>query len=103
MQQTSLFDCFRPISPDITASRHRGSATSIAANPTYEAKMRLIDQIRAFFVMMNNETYLHQICRELGKAPNEISPRLSDMKRDGELFETGKRAEKCAVLRLRKR
>lgn len=100
-QQPQLFDLGPPPIPaDITISRHRGSPESIAANPSQEAKRASHERILQI-VRVQGTSYLHQICRILDKPPNEVSPRLSELKEMGRLEKTGEKIEKCAVLRLK--
>ena len=99
MNQQTLFDTPPRIPADITARKHGGNAASIAANPTTEAKRAMHRQILAFFEMRNGRSWMKDVARELGKTPNEISGRLSELKASGHLIDTGEREEGCAVLR----
>lgn len=86
--------------PDICKNRHRGAETSIEANAKVNKPLereKVLDVFRIF-----GTSYLKQVMRIVGKPANEVSPRLSELKADGILEETGERSEKCMVLRIKK-
>lgn len=91
MTQTTIFDVI-----DICERRHRNNAESIAANPSQFAKRQAHERILAY--AKGRRIWLKLLCRAFGKQPNEISPRLSELKAMGLLELTGEREEKCAVL-----
>lgn len=88
------------IADDICENRHRGSETSVEANPTEEAKRESHQQIIAL-CRETGRVWLKSVCRALGKEKNEVSGRLSELKEMGVLMPSGDREEKCAVLILK--
>lgn len=87
------------IPADITANRHKGNKASVAANPTQGKKAEMHKKLFAYINYMGR-SWLHDLCREFGKPPNEISPRLTEMKAAGMIYETGERVERCAELKV---
>ncbi len=80
---------------DICLNRHNASATSLDANDRVD-KSHWRDEIMK--IAKWGPVHLHLLCRTLNKPPNEISPRLSELKERGLLKPNGDRKEGCAVL-----
>lgn len=86
---------------DVCARKHKGSATSIAAN-TRANKTKARDKMRIMEFAIKNmgRCYSKQIARAFGVDLNVISGRFTELKDLGMLAETGEREEGCAVLRV---
>lgn len=87
-EQLSLLD-------DICLNRHNGSETSLEANDKVNKKYW---RDKVMEISRGREMWLHLACRMLGKKPNELSPRFTELKERNLLKPNGKRQEGCAVL-----
>jgi predicted ArsR family transcriptional regulator len=89
---------------DITARKHRGAETSIAANLTTN-KVRDTQRIR-LYIESRGRTYLKEVVRELRMPVQTVSARLADLKSTGVIEvvkdETGhvERQEGCALVQM---
>ena len=101
MNQQGLFD--KPIrreQVDITAGRHKGAATSIAANKrgNKEADNQKVLKI----IREKGTSFLKEIAREMGKFPNAVSGRISWLKANGYIVPVeGVTEEGCQVYRCK--
>ena len=90
---------------DVTASRHKGNQQSREANKKvapYKASMR--ERIRVWIAARGwDGSTLKEICQGFDKVPNEISGRLSELKAEEVIFNSGRRRDGCAVLVSEKR
>lgn len=84
---------------DICRNRHRDAPESVAANPSDDAK-RKDHKLYLDYAKGGRRIWLKLLCRVFHKQPNEVSPRLSELKQMGLLKKTGEREEHCAVLVL---
>ena len=80
---------------DICINRHNANDASLDANTKVDKKYW---RDRVMEIARERPVYLHLVCRLLKKNPNEISPRLSELKERGLLKPNGERRENCAVL-----
>lgn len=88
--------------PDVCRNRHRGNPQSVAAN-------RLVDPMKT---SMRTTIYnllaagagmtLKELGQKLGKQLNQISGRISELKADNKIYETGEVRNGCAVLKVAK-
>jgi len=87
------------IPADITASRHRGSPESVAANPTREAKSQshqlILAHLRQFGPMTCKE-----LAHAMGTEMHCISGRLVELKMSGSIRKTLFRGDGGAVLEV---
>lgn len=93
--------------PDITANRHKGNAQSVSAfeklKPTAAEKR---EQVFQFVKSMGTEgATTDQIAYISGLPANEVSPRMSDLKKEGRIVPTGyirktRRGQKAEVFRV---
>ena len=83
---------------DICERKSRRSATSFEAHESIKfEKSRMRDEILKWAKTFGPFT-LKDAMEAFGiTSANKISGRLSELKRDGEIYETGQRREKCAV------
>lgn len=99
MNQPALFTL--PLTPiaDVSMSRHKGNAESIAANPSQESKRASHSRILAILATGNYTS--KEICEQMGYGDkiSLISGRISELKASGEVVKTGDRRDGCAVLR----
>lgn len=97
-QQRNLFT-------DITARKHGGNENSQKANlrvAPYKAPMR--ERIRVFIGGCDwHGATLKEICASFNKLPHELSGRISELKADGLIFDSGRRRDDSAVLVGQKR
>lgn len=101
MRQQPLFTSPKEYD-DITISRHRGAVTSIEANERLKPFKRLQKhQVFAVAKQLPDFT-LKEVCREMGKQPNEISGRVTQLLADGliEIID-GERREGCRVYKVK--
>jgi len=82
---------------DICQNRHGGNAESVAANPSAQAK-RDDHKLYLDYAKGGRRIWMKLLRRVFHKQPNEVSPRLSELKQMGLLKKTGEREENCAVL-----
>lgn len=85
---------------DISAGRHGGSETSIEANRIAERGKNYWRSRVVIYATRRKDFTLKEICSEYGRPLNALSGRLSELKRDGVLVNTGSRRDGCAVLTL---
>lgn len=83
---------------DICSNRHKGSPTSKAANLRVD-KDRDRERVLAI-IRRDGRTYSKAIAREMDKALNQISGRLSELKAANVITETKERREGCAVVAM---
>ena len=84
---------------DVCFNRHGGNEQSITANQVINK-----DNDRALvlkFITEHKTAHSKQIARYLGKQLNCISGRLTELKADNLIIETGDRKEGCAVYKIR--
>lgn len=86
---------------DICAARHRGSATSKDANKRTNKSQDMQTILDFIRTRHGEQSWLKEIERETGIIRNTVSARLSDLKASEDIYETGERAEKCAIVRIR--
>lgn len=84
---------------DICINRHQGNEQSITANQ--RANKELDRQTVLNFIVKHGRGYSKQIARYMGKPLNCISGRISELKADEVIEDTGDRAEGCAIYQLR--
>jgi Mn-dependent DtxR family transcriptional regulator len=87
---------------DITENRHGGSDTSAAANPTQASKRARKDLIYGY-LMTHGSATVDELSAYFNLPPNEISGRISEMKREGIVRDSGERrvtrkGKKAAVI-----
>jgi DNA-binding transcriptional ArsR family regulator len=91
------------IAPDVCRNRHRGNAESEAANlVTNKARSRA----QIIGLLKEREMTADEISEKLGISVNRLSGRLSELKRDGIVVDTGERrptrtGSPAAVVRLK--
>lgn len=90
--------------PDITRSRHRGSPESEAANRAAQPGKSYWQGKVWTHVLANGPATGEEIARALGVSWNRVSGRITELKVEGWLVDTGNRREtstgcKAAVLR----
>jgi hypothetical protein len=97
-QQRNLF-------ADICQRKHGGNENSQKANlrvAPYKASMR--ERVRIFIGGCGfNGCTLKEICDSFGKLPHQLSGRVSELKADGLVFDSGRRRDDSAVLVGQKR
>ena len=86
---------------DICENRHGGAPTSVDAFERIEkalpaARREVLGAIRR---EGDAGTHLKHVCRVLDKEKNEVSGRISELKKAGLIEQTGARREGCAVVR----
>lgn len=86
---------------DICANRHRGNSASVAANERIApSKLEIRRRIYQWFLEKAADGATGKdVTRCMGLAYTTASARLSELKADGWLVDTGKRREGAAVLR----
>jgi len=95
-----LFPDCEPFAADITANRHRGSAESIAANPTAESKRESHERI---LELLKRRPFTGKEMAEMLCVPfNTISGRFSELSQMGKIVKTGVRRDGAAELTLSK-
>ena len=88
---------------DVTQSRHQGNAQSIDANKRAEfGKGYWRARVIAFATNRGDGFTLKDLCNSFGRPLNALSGRISELKRDRVLVDTGRRRDGCAVLTLAK-
>jgi len=83
---------------DVCANNHKGNPNSVDANRRTNKEndiLRIINFMRA-----RKRTYVKEIIRELGLKHQTASARLSDLKANGIIRETGEKVERCGVVEL---
>lgn len=85
---------------DISIGKHGGSETSIAANKIAERGKNCWRSRVTVYASGRKDFTLKEICGAFGRPLNALSGRLSELKRDGVLVNTGSRRDGCAVLTL---
>jgi hypothetical protein len=90
--QPSLFD--------VCARRHGGNANSRAANlRVHPHKVGMRERIRVFVGGCGFQGATgKEIAHFMGKEFHQISGRLAELKRDEQIFDSGRTREDCAVL-----
>ena len=107
MTQATLFDAQfapSPLPADITIGKHKGSSTSIAANPSPESKARVRELVLADIAKHGTAT-VKETARRLGYGEriNIISGRVSELSLVLKLIEaTGETREKSGVWRVKR-
>lgn len=84
---------------DVCAGKHQGNEQSETANKNVNK-----DADRAYilkFITEHKTAYLKQIARVMGKQLNQISGRLTELKADNLIVDTGARQEGCTVYKLK--
>lgn len=85
---------------DVCARKHGGNRNSEAANKRvapHKANMR--ERCRVFIGECGPQgATIHELCKYMGKLPNELSGRLSELKRLGQVFESGRKRNGAEVL-----
>ena len=84
---------------DVCFNKHQGNEQSITANKSVNK-----DNDRALvlkFITEHQTAYSKQIARYLGKQLNCISGRLTELKADNLIIETGDRKEGCAIYKIK--
>lgn len=80
---------------DVCYNRHQGNEQSVAAN-----KAANKENDRAFilkYITDNGTAHLKQIASAMNKQVNQISGRISELKFDGLIEDTGYRRDGCTV------
>lgn len=93
MQQRLNFD-------DVTAKRHGGNEASAEANKRAQWAKGYWRGRVILFAAERGAFTLKEICEAFDRPLNALSGRISELKRDGLLVDTGERRNGCAVLRL---
>lgn len=87
---------------DISQSRHQGNAQSVDANKRADhGKNYWRARIVAFASQPGRRFTLKDVCLAFDRPLNALSGRISELKRDRVLRETGERRDGCAVLELK--
>lgn len=84
---------------DVCANYHKGNENSKQANLRTN-KAKDTEKILNFVRRNGGRTYVKEIIRELGLKHQTASARLSDLKANGTLRDTGLRAEGCGVVEI---
>lgn len=83
---------------DVCANKHNFNEQSVEANKKVNKE---IDRQRIInFLTSNGNGYSKQIARYMNKELHKISGRLSELKLDGVIADTGLRQEGCAIYKL---
>ena len=85
---------------DICANRHKGARCSVEANVRVEpSKANVRERVRLFVGGCGPQgCTLKDICSAFCKLPNELSGRVSELKADGVIFDSGRTKDGCSVL-----
>lgn len=106
MAQIELFDNVATAPQmkfDVTSRKHKGAETSAEANlRTNKSRdcQRIIDYLKG---KPNQESYLNEIVRDTGIPIQTASARRADLLTIGAIYKTGKKKEKCGIVRLTER
>jgi len=84
-------------SDDICSNKHKGNESSELAMPSKEAKAN--DRRIILNMLRERDMTSKIICAKMGKPLHCVTPRISELKRDGLVRETGERSEGCAILK----
>lgn len=91
---------------DVTQSRHKGNQKSVAANlRVHPHKASVRERIRIFVCGCDwRGATVKEIAKAFGygESINRISGRITELKLTGEVFDSGREREGCAVLVGRK-
>lgn len=87
-------------SDDICENRHGGNAESAAAFERIRDGLPLVRQAVFDFIRERGEhgATVHEVAAHLGKTPNAVSGRLTELKADGWIERTDERRGHAAVL-----
>ncbi|HEY8560471.1 MAG TPA: hypothetical protein VIL74_08845 [Pyrinomonadaceae bacterium] len=85
---------------DITGARHKNAVHSVAANERVSASKAIMRAAILEWARSFGRFTLKDVCRQFDKLPNQVSGRLSEMKAEGLIRETGESRERCAVLTI---
>ncbi|MBC8418762.1 MAG: hypothetical protein H8E10_09240 [Desulfobacterales bacterium] len=80
---------------DICANRHGGNSCSADANKR-APKERDRQWVLELIAISSEGLTLKEACRIMGKTPNALSGRISELKRDGLVYVSGRR-DGCGV------
>lgn len=85
---------------DITANRHKGAETSVAAYDRIKADLPKVRRwVYEMFLRRPVKGFtVHEIAERLDVSPNVVSGRLTELKRDGLIVPNGEKRGKAAVL-----
>jgi len=79
-----------PATKDPTSSRHGGAETSVEAFAGTSQEKRDNDKRRILELSQRPDgVTLHEACADMGRNPNELSGRFSELVRDGQLERRG--------------
>ena len=87
MLQQTLF-AIRPRDPDICRNRHRGADTSVLAHARVQ-KQRDRDEVLS--ILRREPATLDEVARRLDRQVNTISGRFTELKKAGQIIDTGER------------
>lgn len=88
----------RMLSDDICSNRHQQNAQSKEANKKVHKE---VDRLRVLTIIREQgQATSKQIASIMGKQLNQISGRISELKSDAIIEETGARKDGCALLKV---
>lgn len=87
-------------SPDICSLKHGGNENSKKANARAAVvKESLRERVRIFVAgCADRGTTIHEIAKFLGKPVHSVSGRVSELKADDKIFDSGRNRDGCSVL-----
>jgi hypothetical protein len=100
-QQTEFsFDVRVRDLPDITRRKHKGHRNSEEANAKVEeTKAPMRERVRIYVAGCEwMGATVHEICKQFGKLPHQISGRISELKQDKKVFDSGRDRGGASVL-----
>jgi hypothetical protein len=84
---------------DICINRHQGNSQSRSANKVVKKDYDRAEVLA--YIIEHRKAHLKQVARAMGKFPNQISGRFTELKAENIIEDTGERDEGCAVYRLK--
>lgn len=84
---------------DLCTKRHRSNAQSLKANKTVRKDYDRAEVLA--YIIEHGKAHLKQVARAMGKFPNQISGRFTELKAENIIEDTGERDEGCAIYRLK--
>lgn len=103
--QPTLFPNSSPRNPaplaDICRRKHKGNERSEAANRKVNATKTSVAQTIYSLIAASAGLTSKEIGVKLGKEIHTFSGRISKLKADGKIYETGEERDGCAVLKVK--
>lgn len=84
---------------DICIKKHQGNQQSRSANKLVKKDYDRAEVLA--YIIEHGKAHLKQVARAMGKFPNQISGRFTELKAENIIEDTGERDEGCAVYRLK--